>query len=151
MVNYTKYWSYTSFRKESQRCTFSPFDVLLGKWYVVNYKTACFHKLMVLVPFSLEHVYEGIVFFRSLECYDSQLYTCTFFQNTLKPLEGVEVHLWESHLSATSWNSLLFSNRIYYILQTVHVYHTFPGLALFTDGLNKFFCLSPAFVQGGCS
>lgn len=44
----------------------------------------------------------------------------------------------KSLLSAASRIAFFKSNRLYYIFQTIHVYHTFSGLALFTDGLNKF-------------
>lgn len=50
---------------------------------------------------------------------------------------GLRVICGKSHLNAASWNGFLFSNWIYYIFQTVHIYHTSLGLDLFTDDLHR--------------
>lgn len=155
MVNYTRYWSYMTFRKKSKKYIFSPFCLLPVKWYVVKNINTCFYKIIALFPSFLEHVYGGIIFAGAQSVMIQSHILVHYFRRCWNPsgetIWRVRFIYDKSHLSAASWNSFLFSNWVYYIFQSVHVYHTFPGLALFTDGLNKFFCLSTAFVQGDIS
>lgn len=130
-----------------------PVCAWVGKCWMVSCGYTCFPTLMGSLPF-LWSIFMGASFLQQpwvLWVADSCRHICVhYFMRHWNPWgeesRGLRFICDKPHVRAPSWNSLLFSNRIYYIFQTVHVYHTFPGMALFTDGLNKFFCLFSEFA-----